>query len=463
MLASQYNIYVKLPDSDKYVLIHGYTGAIDLVNYSIAERLKKNEINSISDDHRNYLFSRGYITNKSESEEYARVAALAKVIAKYENKKRHYAFLVSYNCNLRCPYCYEANISNFGSEWTKETFTKEYIDAAYSFIKKNSSPNEKHAIVLYGGEPFLKENSDAVRYIINTGIKYGYRFSAITNGYDLDEYTDLLGSDSVNMIQITLDGDERVHNKRRPHYTGNGTFTKIINNISLALEAGTHVNLRINVDKENLFRIESLADIFTANGWTDKKNFSCYLSPVQSRNESHLVNEGQKDMCLSGKYLVEMLDIYKYMKEMKRINGKFSIFRIPRSEIKNSLVSAIKNKRSTKFKGNFCGATGASLILDPKGDIYSCYEFVGDEEEKIGSFYPKAELEHIDSHKLIERKIYNLPKCNKCKYALFCGGGCAAFSKNKYGTVMKGYCDQFPAIFQRYAIEAFNEAMEINQ
>lgn len=43
-----------------------------------------------------------------------------------------------------------------------------------------------NVITLYGGEPLLAENKDIVTYIVEEGVKRGYKFEAITNGYDLD-------------------------------------------------------------------------------------------------------------------------------------------------------------------------------------------------------------------------------------------------------------------------------------
>ena len=38
-------------------------------------------------------------------------------------------------------------------------------------------------------------------------------------------------SHSIKIVQITIDGVEEVHNKRRPLKNGGKTFTQIINNI----------------------------------------------------------------------------------------------------------------------------------------------------------------------------------------------------------------------------------------
>lgn len=120
---------------------------------------------------------------------------------------KKFTFLITYNCNFRCPYCYESPISAGGNCWSKQVFTKEMVDRLYDSLLE-ISPRELHSkrITLYGGEPLLAENKEIVSYIVSKGVKLGYTFDAVTNGYDLEVYADLLSSDKIAFLQITLDG-----------------------------------------------------------------------------------------------------------------------------------------------------------------------------------------------------------------------------------------------------------------
>lgn len=72
---SLYTIYVKLDEPNRYLLVHGYTGAIDVVNKEVVKLLKnsKKEITVLSNNLKintiNTLTQRGYITKKTEEEE----------------------------------------------------------------------------------------------------------------------------------------------------------------------------------------------------------------------------------------------------------------------------------------------------------------------------------------------------------------------------------------------------------
>lgn len=81
------------------------------------------------------------------------------------------------------------------------------VDKAYLAIDSIERKEEyrSNTILLYGGESLLKENREIIEYIVNEGAKKGFVFNAITNGFDLESYIDLLSMDKIRFLQITLD------------------------------------------------------------------------------------------------------------------------------------------------------------------------------------------------------------------------------------------------------------------
>ena len=72
---SSYMIPVKLEnEADKYMLIHGYTGAIDIASEELLNEIKSVGIeNKLTKPMIEHLLNRGYLTNKTQDEEYAYV------------------------------------------------------------------------------------------------------------------------------------------------------------------------------------------------------------------------------------------------------------------------------------------------------------------------------------------------------------------------------------------------------
>lgn len=124
----------------------------------------------------------------------------------------------------------------------------------------------------------MKQNKDAVTYLVKQGMERGFTFSAITNGYDLDCFEALLSPNAIKFVQITIDGIPERHNKRRIHAQGVPTFDKIVNNIGMALRHGVKVSVRVNTDSDNIEDLKALNGIFL-NFTTQKTTCSPCILP----------------------------------------------------------------------------------------------------------------------------------------------------------------------------------------
>ena len=266
---SSYIIPVKLErEEDKYMLIHGYTGAMDVVdkelkNYLISTMNIERSKFPYSDLVFDRLLKRGYLTIKSKSEEHDFVLKLANALHKRKLKKQ-FTLLVTYNCNFQCPYCFEKQIVQKSNETYSHVISEKLVDNAFEAINI-IEPNEylqSKKISLFGGEPLLKENKSIVEYILEKGKERGFNFSATSNGYDIDQYEKYLSKEYINGIQITIDGTKEIHNLRRIGPSPDGSFDKIIDNIELALSKGILIKARINVDDKNISSIKSLCSFF---------------------------------------------------------------------------------------------------------------------------------------------------------------------------------------------------------
>ncbi len=136
MRTSSYTIYVDLPDNQQeMLLVHGYTGAYDRVSRPVASFLRLREAKrapkplygewasepapgdqatratpptSPSPQTLEILEERGFLTRKSVEEEVAFLRELA--VRLHETRTMGmpgYIFMPTYNCNLRCPYCFQ--------------------------------------------------------------------------------------------------------------------------------------------------------------------------------------------------------------------------------------------------------------------------------------------------------------------------------------------------------------------
>lgn len=458
---STYTISVKLEDTpDQILLIHGYTGAIDLAGSDLVAYLRTPgpltpDDAPFSEDTWNVLVSRGYITNRSAEEEQAFVARMADAYHRRNKLFSTFAFIPSYDCNFRCPYCVEARMSGQGQEWSKKSFTKEMVDRAYETMTEIGPYPEFHVkqILLYGGEPLLKENLEIVRYIIQKGRALGYKFKAITNGYDLEEFRELLNPEMLYTLQITVDGNKAWHDQRRPHYRDGGSFDKIVRNIGLALEAGVGIAVRVNTDRNNFASLSELKALFTKLGYYRyDKLFSLHagwLFPNETTEENTQVQAATE----SRDDNISYFSLKELDREIKDSGLKISC---PSDSLYRDLYNAIYQKKLVNLNSTGCSSQSGAYVLDPQGDIYSCLEVVGQPDYALGHYSRSGSIQWRTEE--IERwhstNIATNPKCSKCKYALLCRGGCILKKlqdkRNGYS-----YCESFAEMFRTAANKAY--------
>ena len=461
---SSYLIDIPLDNGNgKHMFIHGYTGAIDIAGSDVANLLKMR--GPISKDNSNIpretfdaLVQRGYLTQKTVEEEREFCKRWANFLHLWKKRfaLRTFMFMVTYDCNFRCPYCYESEVSEGGRKWTKKTFTKDLVDRAFDAMLEIEPNRQKHSnlITLYGGEPLLAQNHDIIKYIVNIGNERGYKFDAITNGYEIDRYPDLLGPDKIYRLQISIDGPKEVHDKRRYHFKDGGTFDKICQNIAFALDKGTKVGIRANVDATNYMYVESLYNQFAQAGYVKNPDFVFSAALVVG---SENITPTGKVMAAGDKEptLLSKMDFNDKMLQTK-VPGQHQEMWIYRK-----LYNAIKYNALIDFSPVYCAVQTGAYILDPFGDIYNCWETVGKKEHIIGHYIDGITWE-AEKEKWHMHNIATVSKCAKCKYALLCGGGCMAKALTAYNDLSLSYCHSFPSIFGRIANNVYDSYIKEN-
>lgn len=539
---SCYNIYLKSPDPEYSYLVHGYTGAIDVVTNTVAQFLKSvkvitqedidNNVLPVKNETIESLKQRGYLTTKMPNEEKERVWKLAEVLHRRVKLRSSFLFLIAYDCNFRCPYCYENNISDKGRGWSKKVFSKEMVDRAYATMLEIQPNNNLHgkSITLYGGEPLLATNYEIVKYIVDEGLKRGYVFSAITNGYDLDHFEDLVVPGKIERLQITVDGMPTTHDKRRTHYVAGNSFERIMQNIKSVLSRNVVVSVRINTDMRVLNELTQVINIFKEQGFLDKKNFSAYSASIHGEDEaitcntvmvnisekkeevqivdniveinaSALTNNGgeiyftgpaaqyidfDKEEALYKSFLegnprvkfhyendestvvdkIEKMDRVHYIKQFfseQRKTTDMQKVGCQDFSVRSTLRNALNGKGIMGFRSVFCAAQSGMIIFDPYGDLYTCWEHVGIPQYKIGTYAARLEFIESEVERWWGKNISKVSSCSKCKYALFCGGGCTIRAVNEGRGSRSSYCDGYPGTFQLVATETIAEFLAEKQ
>jgi len=137
----------------------------------------------------------------------------------------------------------------------------------------------------------------------------------------------------------------------------------------------------------------------------------------------------------------------------------------PETLIFSEVDSAIEGRARSIFttgepghqQSAFCGAHTGMYIFDPFGDIYACWDRTGDARLKIGQVDEQSvvTLNNI-GETWRSRSVVSNDTCKQCRYALYCGGGCAALAEVASGTIFSNFCDAYGKRFRAAIAQAYD-------
>ena len=139
MQVSTYEITFPFSD-DKHVLINGLYGAVDIVSSEEAELITqaKNDsslLERLSSSRLETLIERGHIVRNmnQEAQDMRIISRLHTLLM--SRRSVGIVLMPTYDCNLRCVYCYERHRLSRGQEWLEHTITPSVLDDIFMQVK----------------------------------------------------------------------------------------------------------------------------------------------------------------------------------------------------------------------------------------------------------------------------------------------------------------------------------------
>lgn len=405
-------------NDNEVIMINLINGATDIIEKDIYKKIISNDFNKLDQIIIDSLLERKYLfENDVEYKEF--ITSVDNKIEELEKKATpNFLVVPSYACNLQCIYCYEQTYMIKG---TTDIDPLKMVDLQFERIDKIMEVYENKygkatddiRITIMGGEPLLRCNVKTITYIFEQTKKRNYTLDIVSNGVDLNYYIDLFNEykDTLDHIQITVDGIKEVHDKRRIFRDGRGSFDLIMNNIHLSIDNEITIVLRVNVDATNINELSQLADTLVKEFNYNKKLLP-YLYLLQDggcSGESNIVNE--------------KIGIEKIF-ALEDQNPNMSIFR--KKFHPADFIESIFNDVPYQPVLRHCGAAKNQFILDCKSNVYKCWHGIGNNDYRVGTFYPKYELDEEKINAWFNRSVRVLGKCKNCKYRYICGTGCPA-------------------------------------
>jgi uncharacterized protein len=271
-------------------------------------------------------------------------------------------------CNFRCTYCYE--------DFEMGRMQPDIIAGVKALIE-NRMPSLRHLeIGWFGGEPLAAKDIvfDISTHIASLRKNYPelvYTAHMTTNGSLLDKVTfQKLSSLGIRSYQISLDGDEEMHNQSRISANGQGTFNKIWQNllsIHECRDVEAEILIRIHFLPETYLNTVSLIKKINSE-LADDSRFSFFFKPIQRLG-------GASD---------EKISLFTTKK------AEEDAIKFLQSHLKYQETASPLNSMSDYV----CYASKAnSLAIRSNGDIAKCTVALSDERNKVGSLNKDGTVE----------------------------------------------------------------------
>jgi len=428
MKASNYNFLYKR-ENESALFYNARTNALAVLD---PEHIAKYELfletGTIDDTEFKEALKQGsYIIDKDTDE--LKLIKMHMLDGRYNGDTLALTIAPTVDCNFRCIYCYEKeSIKN-------SKMSKEIQEALLTFIRERIKTINTLQISWYGGEPLLAfDIIDYLSPIIMELCKENdvlYSASIVTNGYLLTpDICRKLVEYKVTNMQITLDGPQEVHDQRRPLAGGQGTFNKIIKNVSDCIDIMDNIAIRVNTDKENSEEIDRVIAALEGNGISRNKA-SIYLGYVENHNDVYEV-----DKCLK-------------LDQFSNINFNF---------IKDNNINIMN--LYPRLSSNFCCADYRhAYIVDSEGYLYKCWNDIGIKEFNIGHIQNVEPESKACLTRYMDYMLYDPTEdeeCVECEYLPICMGGCP----NKRLRTSSHRCADQKYMFENILKECANHLIE---
>lgn len=398
MYVSKRNLFFKSKDSG-YLLFCGNTNSFFQIDDDNVPLVKKmfdtGDDSGLPEDIKKAFVKAGVILPESDEERFKRLKYLS-YLTRFDPTSMSITVAPTMACNFKCVYCYE------GDRVQNVTMNTEVIDGLITFIKKRNCKNI--TLVWYGGEPLcafdkIIEFNQKLKEVNIPNLQQ----NMVTNGSLLDEEKiDLLFKYKINNLQITLDGDEKLHNEHRPMKNGANSYQSVIKGLDRVFEyykkTGNRLNvaIRVNTDKKNVDMFHKIYEEMT-----QKYSGFFYVYPAFINKNSE--RDCHSESCLSTHESAEFI---------LNLAKNYSIQTTEFYPLKNKLICCDVNKVHT-------------YVVSSNGDIFRCWEDINVEERKIGNVLTGVnDKNNIIQENVMESSGFEDEVCKDCLFLYSCMGGC---------------------------------------
>jgi uncharacterized protein len=440
---SDFTTFAPVGDGDTVLALNTCYGTAAELSEVLARQLADGDLTQLSLERLRYLLELSILTIRSpEEEQRAFAQELLGRGQRAQDTPPHVYLMPSYDCNLKCVYCFQHELRR---TTPSVTMSETVVLAALDFVETVFEDRSWRSVTLYGGEALSPNNRAIVEFLCDAARQRGIRLMASTHAWNLDQYEHLLGPHGIEALHVTVDGPADTHDRLRIGPGGAPTFHTIMKHIQLALDCGTRVRMRVNVNEKVLDQLGALRDSLEANGLLANPRFGAYVAPMFD-TKAH-VERGSAALARS---LVSEASLAARLGGSTRLAAAFCGY----PPIYDKIAAMVYGLEPPPSSGHCCYGT-RTIVLDPRGDVYPCVFLAGESEFAQGSYLRRTPGQD-GSRAWVDEGTRRCGGTN-CKFALYCGAGSPYDSFARGGSTRAPSCDcrDFEQTLAGYAAAAY--------
>ena len=331
-------------------------------------------------------------------------------------------------CNIRCKYCFYANISSLRDVKShgkmKDETTKRMIENIFVDLDNG----DELTLVFQGGEPTLAGISyykKLIKFVEDQPKKVNVHYSIQTNGMIINERWCQLFKANKFLVGLSIDGTQKSHDLNRVDTKNYGTFQRVLRTKKLFNKYGIEYNVLCVLTSSLAKEAEKVYQFI-------KENNINYVQFIPCLDDLNVAE--RNDYAISPKdFAMFYQQFFKLWMEDLRSGIFISI------KLFDDIFNLMINRRISA-----CGLVGSCLvqnIIEADGSVYPCDFYVLD-EYRMGYIQEKSIrklFEHHNAKKFICERAAIPSRCKRCSFFQVCRGGCKRMTDAVY-VDKQGYC-----------------------
>ena len=354
-------------------------------------------------------------------------------------------------CNLRCNYCFYANVADHRDVQSYGMMSFATVDTLIERALAYSDTSITFAF--QGGEPTLA-GLDYFKYFVekvtaSKGPKVQVNYALQTNAMTISHEMAAFFAQHHFLLGVSLDGPKDIHDQNRVAMGGKGTHKTVLQGIQLLNHYKVDFNILTVVSKSVAKHPQKIYQYFKKSNF----NYLQFIPCLDELGEAHGDNPYALIPDDYGNFLNRIFDLwYKDFMAGQRISIRMF----------DNILQILLGYPPESCDMN--GVCSANLVIEADGSTYPCDFYVLDEWRlgNIQDFSLQALIQSTTAHEFVQMSMDQNPTCASCDYLPVCRSGCRRHkTQDKVGNLQLNYfCPAYKA-FYGHTLDRFKEIATI--